>query len=46
MPHVIAFAATLALTCYVIVNVEFPRIGFVQLGPIDALLGQVRQQMR
>jgi len=43
--HMLAFAGTLALTCYVIVNIEFPRIGFARLGPIDALLAQVRQRM-
>ena len=43
--HMLAFAGTLALTCYVIVNVEFPRLGFAHLGPIDALLAQVRQRM-
>ena len=43
--HVVAFAGTLALICYVIANVEFPRHGFIRLGPIDALLSQVRQRM-
>jgi hypothetical protein len=43
--HVVMFASTLALTAYVIVNVEFPRLGFVRLGPIDALLAEVRQRM-
>jgi hypothetical protein len=43
--HVTAFAATLALTTYVIVNVELPRLGFAGLGPFDALLAQLRQRM-
>jgi uncharacterized membrane protein YeiB len=43
--HVLAFAGTLALTCYVMVNIELPRIGFAPLAPIDALLAQVRQHM-
>jgi len=43
--HVVAFAATLALTTYVIVNIELPRLGFARLGPIDALIVQVRQRM-
>ena len=43
--HVLAFAGTLALTCYVIVNIELPRVGFAPLAPIDALLAQVRQRM-
>jgi len=43
--NVVAFAATLALTCYVIVNIELPRLGFARLGAFDALLAQVRQSM-
>ncbi|HMF44754.1 MAG TPA: DUF4239 domain-containing protein [Polyangia bacterium] len=43
--HAVVFAATLALTCYVIVNIELPRLGFSRLGAIDALLVQARQQM-
>ncbi|HEY7376418.1 MAG TPA: DUF4239 domain-containing protein [Polyangia bacterium] len=43
--HVLTFAGTLALTTYVIVNVELPRLGFAHLGPFDALLAQVRQRM-
>lgn len=45
MLHVGAFAAMLALTTYVIVNIELPRLGFAGLGPIDALLAQVRERM-
>jgi hypothetical protein len=45
MLHVVAFASTLALTTYVVVNIELPRLGFTSLAPIDALLAQVRQQM-
>src|SRR5262249_34159975 len=43
--HVLVFAGTLALTTYVIVNIELPRLGFARLGPIDDLLVQVRQHM-
>jgi hypothetical protein len=45
--HVLAFAGTLALICYVIVNVEFPRLGFgrYSLGQIDALMTAVRKTM-
>jgi hypothetical protein len=45
MVHVTAFAATLALTTYVIVNIELPRLGFGHLGAFDALLAQVRERM-
>ena len=30
--HMLAFAGTLALICYVIVNIEFPRMGSVRPG--------------
>jgi hypothetical protein len=43
--HMLAFAGTLALICYVIVNIEFPRLGLVRMGPFDNLLVIARQQM-
>ncbi|SRR6266496_2846714 len=43
--HMLAFAGTLALICYVIVNIEFPRVGLVRLAPFDRLLVIARQQM-
>jgi len=43
--HMLAFAGTLALICYVIVNVEFPRLGLVRLGRFDHFLVIARQQM-
>ena len=43
--HMLAFAGTLALICYVIVNIEFPRLGLVRIGQFDHLLVLARQQM-
>jgi hypothetical protein len=43
--HVLTFAGTLAVTAYVILNLEFPRAGFIGLGAMDALLTQVRARM-
>jgi hypothetical protein len=43
--HVLAFAATLALTAYAILDLEFPRLGFTNLSHVDALLIQVRATM-
>jgi hypothetical protein len=43
--HIVAFAGTLALTAYVIANIEFPRVGLTALRLFDTLLIQVRQQM-
>jgi hypothetical protein len=43
--HMVVFAFSLAITAYVILNLEFPRAGFVRMGVIDALLAQVRAGM-
>lgn len=43
--HLFAFAGTLALTAYVVLNLEFPRAGFVRLDAVDALLAEVRASM-
>jgi hypothetical protein len=43
--HMIAFALTVAVTAYVILNLEFPRAGFIRMGMIDELLAQVRAGM-
>jgi hypothetical protein len=45
MLHVFLFAATMALTAYVILNVEFPRAGFIRMRYLDALLAEVRATM-
>ena len=42
---IVNFAGTLALTCYVVLCVEFPRWGFVRLAPFDNLIVAVRQSM-
>jgi hypothetical protein len=43
--HILLFAMVLALTAYVILNLEFPRLGFVRLDTIDALIYQARAAM-
>jgi hypothetical protein len=43
--HVIAFAAMLSVTAYVLLNLELPRAGLIRLAPIDALLSHVRASM-
>ncbi|HVU51545.1 MAG TPA: DUF4239 domain-containing protein [Polyangia bacterium] len=44
--HVFMFAATMALTAYVILNLEFPRAGFVRLQYLDSMLAHLRTTMR
>jgi len=43
--HVFIFAATMALTAYVILNLEFPRAGFVRMQYLDSMLAQLKTTM-
>jgi hypothetical protein len=43
--HKVGFAAIVAATVYVILDIEFPRLGFVRLDAIDQLLVNVRAGM-
>jgi hypothetical protein len=43
--HMLAFAATLAITLYVILDLEFPRLGLIRLDAFDHVLVEVRQSM-
>jgi len=44
--HKVGFATIVAATVYVILDIEFPRLGFVRLEAIDQLLVNVRASMR
>lgn len=44
--HKIGFAAMVALTVYVIFDIEYPRLGFVRIDAIDRVLVEVRAGMR
>jgi hypothetical protein len=44
--HMVAFAVTMALVLYVILDLEFPRVGFVRLDAYDQVLVDVRESMR
>jgi hypothetical protein len=43
--HKVGFATIVATTVYVILDIEFPRLGFVRLDAIDQLLVNVRAGM-
>jgi hypothetical protein len=43
--YVFAFAGTMAMAAYVILNIEFPRLGFVRFESLDALLVETRASM-
>ena len=44
--HKIAFAGIVALTVYVILDIEYPRLGFVRIDAIDRVLVDVRAGMK
>jgi hypothetical protein len=43
--HIFAFAGMMALMTYVLLNLEFPRLGFVRLDYLDSLLAELRATM-
>jgi hypothetical protein len=44
--HMVIFAGVMAVTAYVILNLEFPRVGFARLTALDAFLREQRASMR
>jgi hypothetical protein len=44
--HTLVFAAILSLTAYVIVDLEYPRLGFIRVDVADQLLRELRESMR
>jgi hypothetical protein len=44
--HMLVFAAILAITVYVIIDLEYPRLGFIRIDAADQLLTEVRQGMK
>jgi len=44
--HKIGFAGIVAFTIYVILDIEYPRLGFVRLDAIDQVLINVRAGMK
>jgi hypothetical protein len=44
--HMVMFAGVIAVTAYVILNLEFPRVGFARLHAFDTLLREQRAAMR
>jgi hypothetical protein len=44
--HMVAFAAVIAVAVYVIVDLEYPRLGLIRADNLDPLLGEVRDGMR
>ena len=40
-----AFALVISATAYVILDIEYPRLGFIRVDAADELLRDVRRQM-
>ena len=45
-PHVVAFAAVLTIAFYVILDLEYPRVGLIRIDWMDRVLADVRASMR
>jgi hypothetical protein len=44
--HRIAFAAVIAATVFVIIDIEYPRVGLIRLDSADSVLSNLRQTMK
>ena len=44
--HVVGFAVIVTLTVYVIVDMEYPRMGFIRVDSFDQALVDVRADMQ
>jgi len=44
--HTLTFAAVISLTVYVIIDLEFPRVGLIRVDSADEMLLQVRESMK
>lgn len=45
-PHSIAFAAILTLAIYVIIDIDFPRVGLIRINSADHMLSDLAETMR
>ena len=43
--HSVAFAVVLSVTAYVIIDLEYPRLGFIQISDSDQVLVDLRKSM-
>ena len=44
--HTIAFALIMGATVYVIMDLEFPRLGYIRIDAMDQVLVELRQSMK
>ena len=43
--HAVGFAAVMAISFYVILDIEFPRLGLIRVDAVDRVLVEVREGM-
>lgn len=46
LPHMILFAAVLSITIYFILDMEYPRVGFIRIGAADKPIYNLRESMK
>src|SRR5262245_8945240 len=44
--HRVAFAAVIAATVYVVIDIEYPRLGLIRVDSADSMLSSLRQTMK
>jgi len=44
--HILGFAAVMAVAVYVILDLEFPRLGLIQVDAFDRALVELRESMK
>ena len=44
--HMVAFALVMAVSIYVILDLEYPRVGIIRVTSFDEVLRQLREGMR
>jgi hypothetical protein len=44
--HILGFAAAMTISVYVILDLEYPRLGFIRVDAMDQVLVEVRQSMK
>jgi hypothetical protein len=44
--HALAFAATISVTVYVILDLEYPRLGLIRVDAADVIMAELRESMR
>jgi hypothetical protein len=44
--HILGFAASVAVSVYVIIDIEFPRLGLIRVDAFDQALVELRDSMK